>query len=206
MSDAHVDGRAFEPEQGRQHGHEEPGEHAVEQHLEDAVEGDEARGVLRISAGQLVPDDHHGDAARQAHHDEPDHVLRVVVQEDDREEEHDPRADQPVLDQRQPEDPVIAEHVAELLVPHLGERRIHHHDQADGDGYVGGADAEAIDERWDAFEQPAQTDPREHGEEDPERQIPIEERKAPHESASRGPSNVVTSDVAAKAASRRSWS
>ena len=40
----------------------------------------------------------------------------------------------------------IAEHVAQFFVAHLGQRRIHHHDQADGDWDVRGPDAEAIDE------------------------------------------------------------
>ena len=77
---------------------------AVEEHLEDAVEGHETGGVLRVALGQLVPDDDHGDAARQADHDEPDHVLGVVVQEDDGQEEHQERPDDPVLHQREAED------------------------------------------------------------------------------------------------------
>ena len=88
LADGDVDGRALQPEQRRQLGDEDPGEDAVEEHLEDAVEGDEAGGVLGVAPGQLVPDDDHGDAAREADHDQPDHVLRVVVQEDDRQEEH----------------------------------------------------------------------------------------------------------------------
>ena len=142
LPDADVDDAALEAEQRRQLGDEDPGEEAVEEHLEDAVEGDQAGGVLGVALGQLVPDDDHGDAARQADHDEADHVLGVVVQEDDGQEEHEQRPDDPVLHQRQAEDPVVAEDVAELLVLHLGERRIHHHDEADGDGDVGRADVE----------------------------------------------------------------
>ena len=164
-----VDDAALETEQRRQLGHEDPGEEAVEEHLEDAVEGDEAGGVLGVALGELVPDDDHGDAARQADHDEADHVLGVVVQEDDRQEEHEQRPDDPVLHQREPEDPVVAKDVAELLVLHLGERRIHHHDEADGDGDVGGADVERVDEVGHAGEGPAQEHADGHGEEDPER-------------------------------------
>ena len=64
---------------------------------------------------------------------------RVVVQEDDRQDEHEERPDHPVLHERKAEDLVVAEDVAELLVAHLGKRRIHHHDEADGDGDVGRA-------------------------------------------------------------------
>src|SRR5450756_674591 len=89
LPDAHVDDAALEAEERRQLGDEDPGEEAVEEHLEDAVEGHQAGGVLGVALGELVPDDDHGDAARQADHDGPDHVLRVVVQKDDRQEEHE---------------------------------------------------------------------------------------------------------------------
>ena len=48
LADGDVDRRALEPEQRRQLGDEDPGVDAVEEHLEDAVEGDEARGVLGV--------------------------------------------------------------------------------------------------------------------------------------------------------------
>ena len=164
-----------EAEERRQLGDEDPGEDAVEEHLEDAVEGHEAGGVLGVAPGQLVPDDHHGDAARQADHDEADHVLGVVVQEDDGQEEHQERADEPVLHEREAEDLVVAEDVAELLVLHLGERRIHHHDEADGDGDVGRAHRPLLDELGQAREGPAEDHADGHGEEDPERQVAVEE-------------------------------
>ena len=90
--------------------------------------------------GQVVPDDDHGDAAGQADHDQADHVLRVAAQEEDRQHEHQDGADDPVLHEREAEDLVVAEDLAQLLVLHLGQGRIHHQDQADGDGDVGGAD------------------------------------------------------------------
>ena len=178
LPDRDVDRRALEAEERRQLGDEDPGEDAVEEHLEDAVEGDETGGVLGVALRQLVPDDHHGDAARQPHHDEADHVLRVVVQEDDRQEEHHERTDEPVLHQRQAEDPVVAEDVAELLVAHLGERRIHHHDEADGDGDVGRAHGPAVDELGHRDEGPADEHADEHGEEDPEGEVAVEERES----------------------------
>ena len=178
LADGDVHGRPLEAEERRQLGDEDPGEDAVEEHLEDGVEGDEAGSVLGVALGELVPDDHHRDAAREAHHDESDHELRVVVQEDDRQQEHDDRPDDPVLHQREAEDPVVAEDVAEFLVAHLGERRIHHHDEADGDGDVGGAHGPLLDELRDALVGPAEADADEHGEEDPERQVAVEEREA----------------------------
>jgi hypothetical protein len=180
LPDAYVDGDAVQVEQRRQLGDEDPGEEAVEDDLEDGVEGYEPGGVLGVSLGELVPDDDHGDAARQADHDEPDHVLGVVVQEDDRQEEHEERADDPVLHQRETEDLVVAEDLAELLVLHLGERRIHHHDEPDGDGDVGRPDVEPVDEAGHAGEGPTEEHADGHGKEDPGGEVAVEEREPLH--------------------------
>ena len=51
------------------------------------------------------------------------HVLRQVGQEGDGEREHQHRADDPVLHQRQRQHPAVAEHVGQVLEAHLGERR-----------------------------------------------------------------------------------
>ena len=130
---------ALQAKPGRQHGDEDLGVDAVEQHLEDAVERHQPGGVFGVAFGQLVPDDHHGDAARQADHDQPDHVLGIAAQEDDRQHEHQDRADDPVLEQRQAQHLPVAEDVAQFFVLHFGQRRVHHQDQADGDGDIGGA-------------------------------------------------------------------
>ena len=74
---ADLDEAALQAEERRQDRDEEPGVDAVEEDLEDAVEGDEPRGVLGVALRQLVPDDDHRDAAREADHDEARHVLRA---------------------------------------------------------------------------------------------------------------------------------
>ena len=56
----------------------------------------------------------------------------------------------------------VAEHVAQFLVLHLGQRRIHHQDQADGDGDVGRADLEAVDERLHARDEVPSADADRH--------------------------------------------
>ena len=70
------DDTATQAEQRRQNRNEDPRVDAVEEHLKDAVKGDQSGRVLVIAAGQFVPDDHHRDAARQPDHDQADHVLR----------------------------------------------------------------------------------------------------------------------------------
>ena len=67
------------PSQRGQHGDEDVGVDREEEHLEDRVEGHQAGAVLGVALGQIVPDDDHGDAARQADHDEADHVLGLVA-------------------------------------------------------------------------------------------------------------------------------
>ena len=63
----------------------------------------------------------------------------IAAKEEDGQDEHQDRADDPVLHQRQRQDLAVAEDVAQFLVFHLGQRRIHHQDEADGDGDVGRA-------------------------------------------------------------------
>ena len=53
----------------------------------------------------------------------------------------------------------VAEHVAQFLVLHLGQRRIHHQDQPDGDGDVGRAALELAPESGDAGKQIARRTP-----------------------------------------------
>ncbi len=133
------------PNSGGKHGDEQPGIDAVEQHLEDAVEGHQPSSVFRVSLRQFVPDNHHRNAAGQADHDEAHHVLRVVVQEQDGQGEHQYRADQPVLHERQTENLPVAEDLAHFLVADFRQRRVHHQDQTDGDRDVGRSNLEAVD-------------------------------------------------------------
>ena len=48
------------------------------------------------------------------------------------------------------EDLDVLEDVPELLVLHLGQGRVHHQDEADGDGDVGRPGLEPVDESDDA--------------------------------------------------------
>ena len=103
LPDRDVHDRAAETEPSRQHGNEHICVNRKEQHLEDRVECDQSRAVVGVAVGQIVPHDHHRDASREADHDQPDHVLGPIAQKDDRQREHQDRADDPVLHQRQRE-------------------------------------------------------------------------------------------------------
>ena len=53
-ADDDIHRHSLQPEDGRQERDEDPCVHRVEEHLENAVECHEARGVFRVSLGQLV--------------------------------------------------------------------------------------------------------------------------------------------------------
>ena len=173
-----LDDGPLEPEPGRQHRDEHVGEDRVEQDLEDRVEGHEAGGVLGVAAREVVPHDDHRDAPGEPDQDEPGHVLRVVAQEDHRQREHQQRTDDPVLDQRQREDPHVPEDPADLLVADLRERRVHHQDQADRDRDRGRPHAQPVEEGDDPRDDDPEEDPADHGGEDPHRQIAVEQLEA----------------------------
>ena len=172
---AYIDETPLEAEERRQNRDEEPGVDAVKEHLEDAVEGDETRRIFGVPLGKLVPDDDHGDAAGQADHDQADHVLGMVGKEDDGEDEHEHRADHPVLNEGKADHLFIPEDVPHLFVFHFGKRRVHHQDQPDGDRDIGGPDLEGIDEILGAREEVAGADADGHGGKDPDGKVAVEE-------------------------------
>ena len=124
----------LEPEQRRQNRDKDVAVDGKEQHLEDGVEGHQSGGILTVTTGQVVPDDDHGDAARHAHHDQADHVFGVVAKENQGKDKHQNRSHHPVLHQGEGQNFFISENHAHLIVLDLGQRRIHHQDQAYGNG------------------------------------------------------------------------
>ena len=87
-----------------------------------------------------------------ADEDQSRHVVGRVGQEDDGQHEHQDGADDPVLDEGKRQDLPVPEDIRQLFVADLGQGRVHHDDQPDGDGDVGGPDAEFIPETGDLRE------------------------------------------------------
>jgi hypothetical protein len=56
----------------------EVAEQRVRRDLEDGVDGHEHRCQLAVAAGQVVPDEHHGDAPGKADDDQPRAVVGKV--------------------------------------------------------------------------------------------------------------------------------
>lgn len=69
----------------------------------------------------FVPGNHHGNTACQPDHNQPDHVSWLVLQESDRQREHQNRSDDPVLQQGNPEDALVTKAFRHLLVAHLSK-------------------------------------------------------------------------------------
>ena len=168
---------ALSPSQRGQHGQEEVGIHREEQHLEDRVERHQSGGILAVAAREVVPHNHHRDAARQPNQDQAGHVFGLVAQEQHRKRKHENRSDNPVLNERKQQHPAVLEDAAHLLVLHLCQRRIHHQDQADRNGDRGCACVEAVQERHHARHEVAQRNAGCHGGEDPEREVAVEKRQ-----------------------------
>src|SRR5665647_884983 len=129
----HVQVRGLQPEPAGQHLEVEVAERGVGEDLEDRVEGDQDRGHLAVTACQVVPDQDHGDAPGQADQDDAGAVRGLVGQEQPGQGEHHRRADHPVQQQARRDHPLVRGDQADLAVAHLGEHRIHHQQQADGD-------------------------------------------------------------------------
>src|SRR5438128_2332353 len=66
FTDRYVHDCATKPEPARQDGHEDERVDRKEQHLENRVECYQTGTIISISRGQVVPHDHHSDAAREA--------------------------------------------------------------------------------------------------------------------------------------------
>ena len=68
------------------------------------------------------------------------HVLLMPGQKGDGQQEHQDRADDPVLHQGECQHLDVPEHEPQLFIFHLGQGRIHHQDQANGDRDISGTD------------------------------------------------------------------
>ena len=99
------------------------------------------------------------------------------MQEEDSQQEHQDWSDNPILHERQPQHFPIAKHVAEFFVLHLGQRRVHHQDQPDGNGDVGRPHLEPIDKSLDAGNQVSGPHTDSHRQKDPKGQKAVEKRE-----------------------------
>lgn len=176
LPDTDIDFRAGNAEKRRQNRNENISVNAVKQHLKNAVEGDEPGDVFVVAFRQIVPDDDHRDAARDADHNQADHVFGFVGQKENRQKKHQKRSDYPVLNKRQSQNFRVPKNQWKLFVFHFGKRRIHHQDQTERDGNVRRADLKLIDKSGGLRQKITERDADSHRSENPQRQKPVEKR------------------------------
>lgn len=152
----------------------EPAQQAEREDLEHRVQCDQDGGGLPVAAGEVVPDDDHGDAAGETDDDQAGAVLGQVRQEDPRQREHDGGPDDPVDDQRGHHQLLVAGHAVESVVADLGEHRVHHHQQAERDRQGDTADLDLGERVVHARDEAAQAQADGHGEQDPHREVAVE--------------------------------
>ena len=80
----------------------------------------------------------------------------------------------PVQDQRECRATGGRGDVAELVVPDLGQHRVHHHQQADRDRQGDGVDLDRVERVVEAVDHAAEEQPDDHRDADPHRQQPVE--------------------------------
>ena len=158
-----------------QHREVEPAEHGEHDDLEDRVERDQNGGGLAVTAGEVVPDDDHRDAAGQADDDQPGAVLGQVGQQQPGQREHQRRTEHPVQDQRLRQQLAVAGDGVEAVVADLGQHRIHHDQQTQRDRQRDAVDLQRVQRGVQSGDQPAQQQAGDHRDADPYRQEPVEE-------------------------------
>ena len=100
LPDRDLEALGVEPEPARQQRQVEVAEERVGDDLEERVERDEHGRALAVAAGEVVPDEHHRDAAGEADDDHPGAVLGLIGEEQPGEREHEQRAEDPVEPER----------------------------------------------------------------------------------------------------------
>ncbi|STD12588.1 Uncharacterised protein [Dermatophilus congolensis] len=164
----------LEAEPGGQGGQVEPAERGEGDDLEDRVDRDEHGGRFAVTAGQVVPDDDHGDAAREPDDDQAGAVGGQVGEEGPCQREHHQGTDDPVQQQAGDQHAPVVGDGPEPVVSDLGEHRVHHHEQPDADGQRDAVHLDGGQRRADAGDDTAQQEPDDHGREDPHGQVAIE--------------------------------
>jgi len=86
-------------------GNEHVGINRKQQDLKNGVKSHQSGGILPVSLGKIVPDDHHGDAPGKANEDDPVHIRQIGIllsgeefEKGDGQSEHQYRAQHPVLE------------------------------------------------------------------------------------------------------------
>ena len=183
LPDADLEALRVQAEPAGQDGQVEVAEQRERGDLEERVEDDEHRRAVAVALGEVVPDQHHRDAAREADDDHAGAIGGMVGEEEPGQREHEQRPDHPREEQRHAEEAPVGDAVGlratELLVVDLRQHRVHHQQQAQRDRQADRADPQLVEAVVETGDQPAEPEPDRHGERDPERQEAVERRQLP---------------------------
>ena len=179
LPDPDLEALRVEPEPVGEHREVEPAEQRVGDDLEDRVEDDEDRRTVVVAAREVVPDEDHRDAAREADDDHAGAVRRLVGEEDPGEREHQQRGDDPGQEERDGEEAAVPRvALAQVLVADLREDRVHHQQQAERDRQRHRPDLKAREQVVEAGDQRSEGQPTGHRQRDPQREEAVERREA----------------------------
>ena len=112
-------------EHGRQVCDEEPCIDRVEEYLEDRVQAHDSGAVLAIPEREIVPDDHHRDAAGDPDQDQTVHQKRLVAEKNTARTNIRTGPTIQFWTSDRPSTFVSRKHVMSILVPHFCKRRVH---------------------------------------------------------------------------------
>ena len=116
---------------GRNHVEEKGSVGRIKKHLKQAVEPDQARRIVAVSAGEVVPNHNHGDATGESDENESVKVGRLVAHKNPSQGKHKNRSNDPIKHQGGRQQSGVFENARELAHVHLGQGRQHHRNQAD---------------------------------------------------------------------------
>lgn len=122
-----------------------PAHDTKHENLEHGVDGHQHCGGFAVGTGQISPHQDHGDTAGKADDDEAGAQLGVVRQEQPRQGEHHQRAHQPVENERDRHQALVGRDFSSLVIANLGQRRVHHDEEAKRDGNGDAAYLDAIE-------------------------------------------------------------
>ena len=117
LPDPDLEALRVEAEPARQHGQVEVAEQRVGGDLEERVEDDEHRGALAVAVRDVVPDQHHRDAAGEPDDDHAGAVGGLVGEEEPGEREHEQRPDDPREEERDAEEAPVRRRRRALIRP-----------------------------------------------------------------------------------------
>ena len=128
--------------------------------------------------GKVVPDEDHVDAAGQPDDDQAGAELGEIGEEQPGQGERQGRPDHPTEDEGEGDGPSVGRDGADASVTDLGQDRVHHGQQADGDRQRDGADLHLVEPVVEVREGTTEEQAAGHGQSDPQWQQPVQGRQA----------------------------